>query len=245
MSDHPLDDPLRGSLLGTHAHLAQRHGEAMRYLSDVAPFLSLPPDGGAWADAAVLLGPGGAGTTTGRRSPPPPEGWDVLGDLPGVQLVGEDVDGRPDPEAVILGPGDVPEMTDLVARTRPGPWRNRTIELGIYLGIRHHGALIAMAGERMHPPGWTEISAVCTDPEHRGRGLATRLILDLVARIRDRGEAPLLHAAASNVGAIALYERLGFRLRARPSFMTFRAPSDDRSALTPEGALPHDSPAHA
>lgn len=224
MSDHPLDDPLRASLLGAHSGLAQRHGDVLRYHPDVAPFLSLPPDT-AWDDVAALLGPGGVGVTAGPE-PTPPEDWDVVGTIPGVQLVGEDVDGRPDARTEVLTTDDAPEMTDLVARTRPGPWRERTIELGTYVGIRHENALIAMAGERMHPPGWTEISAVCTDPAHRGQGLATRLVLDLVARIRQRGEAPLLHAAASNAHAIALYEQLGFRLRAQPSFVAVRAPAD-------------------
>ncbi|GAA1631720.1 GNAT family N-acetyltransferase [Nonomuraea maheshkhaliensis] len=89
----------------------------------------------------------------------------------------------------------------------------RTVELGVYLGIRRSGELVAMAGERLHPPGWTEISAVCTHPAHRGQGLATRLVLAVAAGIRARGETPFLHAAASNTNAISLYERLGFRLR--------------------------------
>ena len=89
---------------------------------------------------------------------------------------------------------DVPEILDLVARTQPGPFRPRTIELGTYLGFRHDGALVAMAGERLHPAGWTEISAVCTDPAYRGRGLATRLVSAVGAGIAERGDRVLLHA---------------------------------------------------
>ena len=135
--------------------------------------------------------------------------------LDGVQLVDDGLAAAPDPEAVRLGPADVPEMLDLVERTRPGPFLPRTVELGTYLGIRRNGALIAMAGERLHPPGWTEISAVCTDPDFRGEGLATRLILAVAHGIRERGETPFLHTAASNTNAIRLYESLGFRLRRR------------------------------
>ena len=83
-----------------------------------------------------------------------------------------------------------------------------------------------MAGERLHPPGYTEISAVCTDAAHRGRGLATRLVLAVAAGIRARGEVPFLHTGADNTGAIRLYERLGFRLRARPDFVALTVPSD-------------------
>jgi predicted GNAT family acetyltransferase len=99
------------------------------------------------------------------------------------------------------------------------------VELGTYLGFRRRGALVAMAGERLHPPGWTEISAVCTDPAHRGEGLATRLVHALVAGIRARGESPFLHAAASNVRAIRLYQDLGFRLRMPIPFVGIRVPT--------------------
>ncbi|GAA4396886.1 GNAT family N-acetyltransferase [Tsukamurella soli] len=128
-----------------------------------------------------------------------------------------------DPGVVVLGPCDVPSILDLVARTRPGPFTPRTIELGTYLGIHDGDRLVAVAGERLHPPGWTEISAVCTDPAYRGRGLATRLIRAVGAGIRDRGEVPFLHTAATNTRAIALYEHLGFTLRSRLD-LTFVAP---------------------
>jgi ribosomal protein S18 acetylase RimI-like enzyme len=155
---------------------------------------------------------------------PPPAGWKVVLSIPGVQLVDVGVAVAPDDEAVSLGAPDVPEMLDLVARTEPGPFLPRTIELGTYLGIRRGGALVAMAGERLHPPGWTEISAVCTDPAYRGHGLATRLTLAVAAGIRARGETPFLHAAASNVNAIRLYESLGFRFRRDVLFSAARVP---------------------
>ncbi|WP_408996793.1 GNAT family N-acetyltransferase, partial [Streptomyces scabiei] len=139
------------------------------------------------------------------------------------------------------GPADVPEILDLVARTAPGPFLKRTVELGTCLGIRDRGRLIAMAGERsemgvppaggwgrIHPPGWTEISAVCTDPHHRGRGLATRLVRAVAAGIRDRGETPFLHAAADNVTAIRLYESIGFTLRRRSTTVAVRSPGAPR-----------------
>ena len=81
-------------------------------------------------------------------------------------------------------------MLDLVARTEPGPFLPRTIEMGTYLGIRRGGALVAMAGERLHPPGWTEISAVCTDDAYRSRGLGTRLVLAVAAYPAGRDTVP-------------------------------------------------------
>jgi ribosomal protein S18 acetylase RimI-like enzyme len=136
------------------------------------------------------------------------------------------VDVRPDEEAVRLGAHDVPDMLALVERTRPGPFLPRTVELGTYLGIRRGGQLIAMAGERLHPPGWTEISAVCTDAAYRGRGLGSRLVRAVAAGIKERGETPFLHTAAANTGAIGLYESLGFRLRRTTRFTGVRVPRE-------------------
>lgn len=229
MSD-PLDDPIRASLLGPHAALADRHGEAVRYRTDVAPFLATPGDAPAWADAVVLAGTGGSALVASTSPIEPGEGWTIERVLPGVQLVAETVTGAACDDAVVLGPDDVDAMLALVARTRPGPFARRTIAMGTYLGIRVDGALVAMAGERLHPVGHTEISAVCTHPDHEGRGLAARLVRDLVGRIHARGETPFLHSVADNARAIGLYEHLGFRLRARPDFAALRAPAHSTTA---------------
>jgi predicted GNAT family acetyltransferase len=119
---------------------------------------------------------------------------------------------------------DVPAMLALVERTRPGPFEKRTIELGTYLGIRDGGDLVAMAGERLHPPGFTEISAVCTDASHRGRGLASRLVRVIVEQIRARGEQPFLHLTLENEPAYRIYAALGFETRTLADVVALRAP---------------------
>ena len=144
-----------------------------------------------------------------------------------VQLVGTHLETRPFAEAVELTAADVPEMLDLVGRTEPGPFLPRTIELGTYLGVRRDGALIAMAGERMHPPGWTEISAVCTDPAFRGQGLATDLVRAIGHGIRGRGEEPFLHASDANGRAIELYLAIGFELRRTSQLTLVRTPASN------------------
>jgi ribosomal protein S18 acetylase RimI-like enzyme len=219
---HIIDNPVWESLMGPHARFAERHGRAVRYQPKVAPFVALEDVGDtrAWADAAELIGPGGTLTLFGVAEPPP--GWELVFGLTGVQMVDAALRAVPDPEAVELGPDDVPEILDLVERTKPGPFRGRTVELGTYLGIRRDGKLIAMAGERVHPPGWTEISAVCTDDAYRGQGLATRLILAVAAGVNERGETSFLHALADNTNALRLYEALGFTLRRRAVINTFK-----------------------
>lgn len=119
---HPLDNPALGSLTGPHAHFAERRGRVLRYPVDVSPWLALPddPDADDWADLAALVGPGGEAPLAGFVGPTP-EGWEVTFSLDGVQLVDDGLAAAPDAEAVRLGPADVPEMLDLVERTRPGP----------------------------------------------------------------------------------------------------------------------------
>ncbi|MFJ9895668.1 GNAT family N-acetyltransferase [Streptomyces sp. NPDC091280] len=220
-----LDNPARASLTGPHARFAERRGRILRYPADVSPWLALPgePDADDWADVAAFSGPGAEIALFGCREQVPDD-WEITFDIDGVQMVDDGLAAAPDPEAVLLGPADVPEMLDLVERTRPGPFLPRTVELGTYLGIRRDGALVAMAGERLHPPGWTEISAVCTDPSVRGQGLASRLVLAVAHGIRERGETPFLHTGAGNTSAIRLYETLGFRLRRTTEFLAARAP---------------------
>ncbi|MFD9073801.1 GNAT family N-acetyltransferase [Streptomyces lasiicapitis] len=226
-----LDNPVAQSLLGQHAELARRRGQAATYLPDVATFCAVPaePDSADWADLARLLGSGGFADMFSSPAVPPAD-WEPVFELEGRQMLwpAGRRPSKPDPDVdvaiVELGPADVPDMLDLVARAAPGPFWPRTCELGTYLGIRAQGRLVAMAGERLRPPGWTEISAVCTAPEARGQGHAARLVLALVERILSRGERPFLHVAEANTGAIALYERLGFESRKSVTFRGFRTP---------------------
>lgn len=225
---HVLDNPAWAALTGPHRHLAEIIGSAARYQPDVSPFVALADaeDPRGWKDLAELVEPGLTIAVTGTAAVP--EDWETIDSGYGVQLVDTALRAEPEPEAVRLGPADVPEMLDLVALTRPGPFLPRTIELGAYYGIRRDGRLVAMAGERMRVPGWTEISAVCTDPDHRGSGLATRLIRHAAAGIRDRGDTPFLHAAESNTGAVRLYESIGFTVRRRTLFTFVRVPDTAR-----------------
>jgi ribosomal protein S18 acetylase RimI-like enzyme len=209
-----LDNPAYASLCGAHSRFALVRGRTRRYRPDVAPFLGLPssPSAQDWQDAADLVAPDSyvAVPYSGAQLPP---GWQEVRSFELAQMVGERVGAGECPEAISLGGADVPEVLELVAQTQPGPFLERTIELGDYLGIRRDGALVAMAGERFRLDGWTEISAVCTRPDYQGQGLASQLIAALVAGIERRAQRPFLHVLAANTTAIRLYEQLGFRVR--------------------------------
>jgi GNAT superfamily N-acetyltransferase len=228
---HVLDNPVWHALTGPHATLAERVPLAARYPPEVSIFSALPdtPTNDAWDALRDLVGPG-AGAFLARNGLEHPDDWIVQVDLPCRQMwlpdsveISGDVTAAPEP-IVHLGADDVTEMLELVRRTEPGPFAARTIELGAYLGIRHDGALIAMAGERLRPPGFTEISAVCTDPAYRGRGLASRLVRALITRIRARAETPCLHLTMKNEPARRVYAALGFETRCRPSVVGLQAP---------------------
>jgi predicted GNAT family acetyltransferase len=114
-----------------------------------------------------------------------------------------------------LGAADAPAMMELTKLTRPGPFTPRTHELGTFLGIRIDGRLVAMAGERMKPANYTEMTAVCVHPDYRGRGYAQMLLGAVSRQISARGEIPFLHVFSDNAGAIALYRRQGMEIRRR------------------------------
>jgi ribosomal protein S18 acetylase RimI-like enzyme len=225
-ADDVLDNPVWAALSGPHARFALPLGRAARYQPDISPFagLAAPADPAAWRDLASLVGPGVELGMSARGLTVPPD-WPTLRVMPAVQLVGTDMNPAPDPEAVTLTGADVPEMLDLVARTEPGPFRKRTVELGRYLGVRRDGRLVAMAGERMRLPGYTEISAVCTDPAYRGQGLAARLIRAVAAGIAERGDRPFLAAVSENVSALRVYRRIGFTDRDAVTFVVLRTPA--------------------
>ena len=139
------------------------------------------------------------------------------------QMVAETVEpATPAFEIVPLSDDEAPEMRALATLTQPGPFHASTHRLGRFVGVKENGRLVAMAGERMRPGHFTEVSGVCTHPAQRGRGYANALMRTVAQQILARGETPFLHVMASNAGAIALYETLGFRFR-REMVMTVLA----------------------
>ncbi|GAB3128720.1 GNAT family N-acetyltransferase [Tsukamurella serpentis] len=221
-----LDDPINSSLAGPHARFRESSGRVLRYRPDVSSFVGHPRDLTTedYTDLARLAAPGEV-VPLRDRGTELPDGWTLTATIGLVQYDGSAVETAPEPQALRLTEADVPEMTALVRLTKPGPFLPRTIDLGTYLGVRDSdGALIAMAGERLHPAGWTEISAVCTAPQARGRGLASRLIRAVAHSIRERGELPFLHTSDDNP-ARSLYESLGFVLTSEVPLELVRTPS--------------------
>jgi predicted GNAT family acetyltransferase len=109
-------------------------------------------------------------------------------------------------------------MIALATLTKPGPFGRCTIEFDHYQGLFEGDQLVAMTGQRLHVPPFTEISAVCTHPDHLGKGYAAALLQHQLQLILSHKQIPFLHVRADNERAIALYERLGFKLRGPMNF---------------------------
>jgi len=210
---HPLDRPAWSALRTTQRALAIGEGPALRYDPDYAIFAATDGDGASLAALGALTRATGPAIVLQKDALPLVPGTRVEKYRMGVQMVAEALIGGADIDFLELGDADAPEMLALATLTEPGPFFRRTHRLGDFIGIRQDGRLVAMAGERMKPEGFAEVSGVCTHPDWRGRGYAGALMRVVAARIAARGEVPFLHAYADNRGAIALYVSLGFRVR--------------------------------
>jgi len=214
-----LDNPIWNALNTEQAHLALNHDQARKFHREVSLLGGFSmPSNEAYDSLANLLDIGERVGLFLKVDPQPPPNWKIVVSVPLLQMLHENGASQPTPSATLpifhkLGEADVPEMLALTKLTNPGPFATRTCEMGDYFGVRADGVLVAMAGERLRLPGFAEISAVCTHPDHLGQGYAGRLITLLLERIRDRGERAFLHVRPENQRAVELYERLGFRTR--------------------------------
>lgn len=219
---HLLDRPIWNALSTRQRNCALGEAPALRFAPEYGPLtgaLDHSPESLA-ALAHLPDAPDGLWLLEAQAVPAPP-GMAVTLSADCVQMIADGPVAEPDPgfAFVDLTEDDAAEMLALATLTRPGPFAGRTHRLGAFIGVKQDGVLIAMAGERMRPIGFTEISGVCTHPDHRGKGLAGALIKVGLQRIRARGEVPFLHSYAGNVAAIGLYETLGFRIR-QPAILT-------------------------
>ena len=215
-----LDNPIWTALTTEHRHLALGDGVARRYPAAIGPLSGIANQ----SDQAytALRDLAGSSSLVGlflEEPYAPRPGWKLMRDGRMVQMIcleAPDFGTNPLPPGVVLRrltTVDNPQMVGLAKLTEPGPFRDRTSELGAFFGILEGDRLVAMSGQRMRLPGFVEISAVCTHPEARGRGYARATMIELMRDAIGGGTVPFLHAFENNYPGIRVYAGLGFRLR--------------------------------
>jgi len=209
-----FENPVWHALQTKHRHLAESTGDACRYPAEVAPFAAVAePSKVALHQLHSLLAPGESAWLIGESYPPVPElSFDNALECLQMVLPEEVTPPVPSIEIVQLSDANAAEMVALTTLAFPGFFRNRTCEMGSYIGVRADGELIAMGGERLMLDGYCELSGICTHPEHRGKGFAASLIWHLARKHRREGLVSWLHVAVENHRAIELYSRLGFKM---------------------------------
>ena len=210
-----LGNILWRALSGSHAHLTTGTDRIRRYAKGYTPLIGFADPAQPEFEALSPYCDIGERFYCAEWRGAAPRGWAVELDATMCAMIWN---GGPAPDedatlrAVRLGPSHVARMMALAAITKPGPFAERTAELGEFHGILEDGELLAMAGERMHAGTLREVSGVCTAPAHQGRGLGKRLTRLVIRRQLARGETPFLHVMSANAVARQLYERLGFRV---------------------------------
>lgn len=212
---NPLDRPIWHALDTHLAHISSGSARARRMQAPFGMFAAAADDSAeSLAALADLVPADGPILLLQAGNSPLPPGTAAHMTLPGVQMIARQVTPlEPDHRFRPLTPHDAREMIELAALTQPGPFFERTGEIGPFWGAHEDGRLVAMAGERLRFDDYVEVSGVCTHPDFRGRGYAGLLSRLVATQVLKQGKTPMLHAVSSNTTAIRLYETLGFVLR--------------------------------
>lgn len=212
---HPLDNPAFNALISNNKRLSHGNEQAKHFADDVAPFIGLKDySDNDFQKLYELLPENRPGVLIKHIEQEIPKNWNILRAFRCYQMLFEQpAVYEPSAGIVNLTHEHVPQMLALTKLTNPGPFLQCTIEFGHYRGIFDGEKLVAMAGQRMHAFNYAEISAVCTHPDHLGKGYARQLLLNQAQRIQAEGNIAYLHVRTDNTRAIKVYEGIGFTIR--------------------------------
>ncbi len=211
---NPLDNPIWAALTTRHAQLSEGDDIARRYLPSFTTLAGMESEtDAAFASMAKIVSKSQRIGLCSDADNPFPATWLCSAKFPVAQMICHELKECKTFPMEVLSTDDVPEMKALVMLTQPGPFAERTIEFGTFLAIKQDGKIAAMAGQRMKVPGYDEVSAVCTHPDHQGKGYARALVHEISKRIVDGGNTPMLHVRSENLAAIKSYEYVGFKTR--------------------------------
>lgn len=225
-----LDNPVYNALITGDASLSKGESVVKYFDEAVSPFAGFPIGyQESFNDLYHQLPPGRRILYASINEIEVPEKWQVAAYITGSQFVFDDLtySVQSSQIPVPLTNEHAAEMVALAALAKPGPFNLRTIDFGYYFGFFENGKLVAMTGQRLHPGNYAEVSAVCTHPDHLGKGYATALLQHQLSLICKQGKIPFLHVRADNERAIGVYERLGFRLRGPMHFYFMKSKKTD------------------
>ncbi len=218
---HLLHNPVYHALLSGDRHLSFGNEKVKFFDEHVSPFAGFEQEyEKGFSDLYELL-------PTARKilyATPSiitqPAGWQLKHEIKGLQFVYKagQLSKTEFRDVMPLSEIHVEQMMHLAKLTKPGPFDKGTINFGSYYGIFENEKLVAMTGQRLHLHSYTEISAVCTHPDHTGKGYANRLLQHQLQLILQQDQQPFLHVRDNNERAIALYQRLGFGISMAMNF---------------------------
>ncbi|GAB2972910.1 GNAT family N-acetyltransferase [Mucilaginibacter puniceus] len=223
LMEHVLDNPAWYALNSGNSNLAYGNEQVKFFDKDVAPFVGFKENSVENFDALYeLITHDGLVAFVSPFQTAIPGKWKLLRHVPCLQMVYRGDTVAVNTDLIDLTNEHIPQMMELTELTKPGPFRERTIDFGYYQGIFDKERLVAMAGQRMAPLPYIEVSAVCTHPDHLGKGYARQLLLSQVNRITSEGNVPFLHVRDDNHRAIKVYESVGFVTRTDMHFYMLR-----------------------
>jgi uncharacterized protein len=79
-----------------------------------------------------------------------------------------------------------------------------------YIFLEKDGRIVAQACIQTYTPGISQIGAVYTTEEERGKGYCKAIVSELCRRIIDKGKMPTLSVKKKNLPAVKAYTALGF-----------------------------------
>jgi len=211
---HLLDNPVFNALASEDSHLGSGTETVKFFDEEVSPFAGFKEGYlNGFDDLRQMLPDGRKILYATRNKLSEAPGWKIVSTIEGLQFKLEswNPSGKKFSQPVPLVTKHADEMVKLAALTKPGPFNTRTIEFGSYYGIFENQRLVSMTGQRLHVPGFAEVSAVCTHPDFLGKGYATILLEQQLDIISGSGKKSFLHVRSDNNRAISIYERLGFR----------------------------------
>lgn len=222
---HVLDNPVWTALSGRQKRFNTGDDQLKYFPADMASFVGLKN----WdaADLQILEQrlPGARTFSVPlTKELTLPNCFDVLFQIPLYQMVCTRFKRQVLPGIALqkLGKKQLQQMLDLTALTKPGPFYEHTMDFGNYYGIMEGERLLAMTGERMKAKGFTEVSAICTQPDQVGKGYASILLQHACERIFSKGEQPFLHVRQDNPSALHVYKKFGFEIRTEIYYAIFK-----------------------